>query len=75
VNGLEREFGEQISFIRLNAADDAEGQAAFEALNGRGHPLLILFTASGIEARRSVGVPQEDDLAQALQGLLTLSGE
>ena len=74
VDGLKREYGERIAFVSLNAADNGEGQAAFEALNGRGHPLILLFTPRGTEVRRIVGVPQEQDLELGLMGLLQISG-
>jgi hypothetical protein len=32
VNELEVEFGNEVAFLYMNAADNAEGQQAFEAL-------------------------------------------
>jgi len=64
------QYGEDMVFVSLNAADNGPGQVAFEALGLRGHPAIVLFKADGTETQRSVGIPDEDTLRQDLEGLL-----
>ena len=56
VNGLEEGFRDKVQFEYLNAADNAAGQKAFEALNLPGHPSYVIFSSDGKETYRSFGV-------------------
>jgi thiol:disulfide interchange protein len=66
VNGLEDEFSDQIYFLRLNAADGAKGESAFNRLSLPGHPSFVIFTPNGQEQKRIFGVVEEKILRTAL---------
>lgn len=70
VNGLEAEYGQQIAFVNLNAADRGQGQQAFESLALPGHPAFVIFDASGAEQFRTFGVVEESALRAALEDAL-----
>lgn len=70
VNGLENEFTDQIFFLRLNAADGADGETAFNRLSLPGHPSFVIFTPEGQEQERLFGVVDEAALRIAVEGVL-----
>jgi hypothetical protein len=70
VNGLEAEFGNEVAFLYLNAADHAEGQQAFEVLDLPGHPSYVIFTPAGEERYRAFGIVSEDSLQLAIENTL-----
>jgi hypothetical protein len=69
VDGLEARYGDEIAFVRLDAADGAAGQQAFASLALPGHPSVVLFDADGRERFRSFGLIGEPDLEAAVQAL------
>ena len=71
VNGLEAEFGNEVAFLYLNAADNAEGQQAFESLSLPGHPGYVILTQAGDELYRSFGIMREDSLQSAIENSLS----
>jgi hypothetical protein len=66
VNRLEADFGKQIVFRRLNAADGAGGQQAFTQLALPGHPAFLIFMPDDREVYRSFGLIEEAALRDAL---------
>ena len=70
VNGLENEFADQIFFLRLNAADGAEGESAFNRLSLPGHPSFVIFTPDGQEQERLFGVVEAETLRTAIENVL-----
>ena len=70
VNGLEDEFSDQIFFLRLNAADGAAGEAAFNQLSLPGHPSFVIFTPDSQEQERLFGVVDEAALRTAIESVL-----
>ena len=46
VDGLEKDFGEQVEFRRIDAGTQ-DGQAAFRAYGLRGHPGYVLINPGG----------------------------
>jgi hypothetical protein len=70
VNGLQGEFGEQIDVVSLNAADGAEGQAAFVFYGLRGHPTVMLVEPGGAIAWTRTGLVTQEELEQELQEVL-----
>ncbi len=72
VNGLEDQYGEQMAFALLNAADEAEGETAFKALRLGGHPASLIFASDGKELFRELGSVTETDLVEAISQVLGL---
>lgn len=70
VNGLEDEFSDQVFFLRLNAADGAEGESTFNRLSLPGHPSFVIFTPDGQEQERLFGVVDAAALRAALESVL-----
>jgi len=70
VNGLEAEFGNEVTFLYMNAADDGEGQRAFESLYLPGHPSYVIFVPTGEELYRAFGIVSEDSLQLAIENAL-----
>jgi hypothetical protein len=71
VNGLEAEFDSEVAFIYMNAADETEGQRAFESLNLPGHPSYVVFAPAGEELYRSFGIVSERSLRGAIESALS----
>jgi thiol:disulfide interchange protein len=67
VDGLEAEFSDQIFFLRLNALDGAEGEAAFNRLALPGHPSFVIFTPDNQEQERIFGVVEAEVLRTVLE--------
>lgn len=70
VNGLEEDYTEQMSFVYLDARDNASGQAAYEEIALRGHPGIVIYTPDGEEQYRRIGQVDEDTLRQAVSDVL-----
>ena len=70
VNGLEAAFGNEVVFLYMNAADNAEGQQAFETLHLPGHPSYVIFAHTGEERYRAFGIVSEDSLQLAVENAL-----
>lgn len=69
VNGLEDEYGAQVTFQHLNAA--AEGRQLFQRYNLRGHPSYVILNTEGDVVWRRVGEVPRETLAEALQEALS----
>lgn len=70
VYGLEEEFGGEVLFLFVDAADGTAGQSYFVSLGLRGHPAVLIFRPGGEEAYRALGLVTEDELRDALAALL-----
>jgi hypothetical protein len=70
VNRLAADFGEQIAFRSINAADGADGQRVFTQLALPGHPAFAIYLPDGREVYRSFGLVEEAVLRDALTGSL-----
>jgi hypothetical protein len=53
VDGLELDYGDQVSFRWLDA--ESEGRAAFTAFGLRGHPAFVIIDTAGEVLWKSVG--------------------
>ncbi len=71
VDELQAEFEGRVSVVYLNAFDRDQGEAAFAVLSLPGHPGSVIFNADGEEIFRRVGIVDEGDLRQVIEGLLT----
>lgn len=69
MNRLQEQYTADIEFVSLNAADNAEGQAAFGQLTLIGHPSIVIFSADGQEVYRGFGSFEEDDLSAELDAV------
>jgi thioredoxin-like negative regulator of GroEL len=66
VNGLEDEFGGEITAVRLNATDSES--AALQSQYGlRGHPSFLVLDASGDVVERFFGPRNEETLRMAIE--------
>lgn len=65
VNGLEEEFGAEISVVRLNAAEpkNVELQQGFGL---RGHPAFVVLDGNGRPTETFIGPQSEETLRAAL---------
>lgn len=70
VDGFEDEYGDQITFERLNALDNGVGQATFNQLQLPGHPSFVLFSAGGTEVWRGFGQQEASLLENAIRDVL-----
>ncbi len=69
VDGLAQEFGNQVTFWRVNA-DSEEGAAWQSALEVRGHPTIVVVDENGRVWERFYGVQPAAVLRQGLQAML-----
>jgi len=67
VDGLGEEYRQQVDFVYLNAADRAQGQAAYEAYGLRGHPAFVWVEPSGAVGWKRIGEMSADTLEQAIR--------
>lgn len=70
VDGLEAQYGQQITFQRINA-NGSDGPAIMRAYRIQGHPTLLLFDQTGREVKRLIGPQSAESMAGLLQQLLT----
>lgn len=70
MNGLQAQYSENVAFESLNAADNADGQSAFEQLILPGHPSIVIFDADGQEVYRAFGSFEEEILESELIALI-----
>ncbi len=68
VDGLEQEYGNRMTFQRLNAA--WEGQALFQRYNLPGHPAYVIVDKQGNVVWRFVGQTTRETLEQAIRRAL-----
>ncbi len=67
VDGLEQTYSESVTFQRLNARDEAEGQALFESLALPGHPSYVVTRPDGTETYRAFGIVEQSALVSAIE--------
>jgi hypothetical protein len=65
VDRLKDTYGDQVTFLDLDAAGD--GKKAFRAGNLPGHPSYVVLRADGAEVWRGFGVLDEADLVTPLR--------
>lgn len=70
MNRLQEQYTDSIEFVSLDAADNANGQSAFEQLTLPGHPSIVIFDAEGNEIYRGFGTFEESVLDTELSELL-----
>jgi thioredoxin-like negative regulator of GroEL len=71
VDGLEAEYGERVTFQRLNV-NEAGGSAAAQAYRVRGHPAIVVLDAGGNLVWSRVGVQPREAVAGALESALSI---
>lgn len=65
VDRLRDTYGDQVTFLDLDAEGD--GEDAFRAGNLPGHPSYVVLRADGLEVWRGFGILSESDLVAPLQ--------
>lgn len=70
MNRLQEQYNNDVEFVSLNAADDADGQAAYEQLVLPGHPSIVIFDADGQEVYRGFGTFEEENLSAEIEAFL-----
>jgi thiol:disulfide interchange protein len=68
VDGLEQEYGNRMTFQRLNAASG--GRALFQRYNLPGHPAYVIVDKQGTVVWRFVGQTTRETLEQAIRRAL-----
>lgn len=66
VDGLAIEYGDQVIFKRVNAAE-GEGPAIMQGYRIQGHPTILIFDDQGQETQRIVGPQSQETVTAALQ--------
>lgn len=69
VDGLERQFGGQLAFQRINA-NEGDGPAIMRAYRIQGHPTILLIDPQGQEVNRFIGPQSAEQLTEVLQQVL-----
>ena len=69
MNGLESEYGSQIDFVRLNAAEP-DNEAIQRGYGLRGHPTVALVNANGTAEAVFIGEQSAETLRTAIARLL-----
>ena len=70
VDGLQEEYGDQVSFISFNVKDNGDGATFFQSLSLPGHPSIVIFTPDGEEVYRRFGIVSFDDLDNTLLDII-----
>jgi mono/diheme cytochrome c family protein len=74
VDGLERQYGDQITFQRINA-NEGDGPSFMRAYRVQGHPTFLIIDRQGHEVGRLIGPQSPEKLAEALQQVLASAAE
>ena len=69
VDGLEREYGDQVAFKRINAVE-GEGPAIMRGYRIQGHPTTLIFDSQGQETQRIIGPQPLETVTTALQQVI-----
>lgn len=69
VDGLEAQYGNQITFERIEANSD-DGPVIMRAYRLQGHPTFLFLDQNGREINRLIGPQSAETMGQALQQLL-----
>ena len=67
-DGLEVEYGERLTVLRLNAQD--KGRDAFVAYDLRGHPSFVIIDSTGRVLWKAVGQQSRSHLETAIHQAL-----
>ncbi len=70
MNGLESEYGDLITFQKLNV-DEPDGALAAQAYRIRGHPTVIILDANGKQIWSRTGALTRSDYAEAIESALS----
>lgn len=70
MNGLEADYGTQINFIRLNAAQP-DNEAYQQTLGLRGHPTVAVLAADGGAEATFFGPQSAETLRVAIETVLS----
>jgi hypothetical protein len=66
VDGLQGDFGEDMTFIDVNALS-GNGAQAFRQLRLPGHPSVVIFSSSSAEVYRAFGIVSIEQLRDAIE--------
>ena len=69
MNGLEDEYGTQLEFIRLNAAEP-DNEAIQREYGLRGHPTVAIIDADGNAEAKFIGEQSAETLRDAIESML-----
>ncbi len=69
MNGLEGEYGTQIDFVRLNAAEP-DNEAIQRQFGLRGHPTVAILDADGNAQAKFIGEQSAETLRDAIETVL-----
>ncbi len=69
VDGLEEQYGDQVSFQRVNV-DEKDGKALAQRYRVRGHPAIVILDAADNVIWSRVGVLPRADVAGVLESVL-----
>ena len=69
MNGLESEYGTQIDFVRLNAAEP-DNEAIQQQFGLRGHPTVAILDAGGNAQAKFIGEQSAETLRDAIETVL-----
>ena len=69
VNGLEKEFGTQVEFRRIDA-NSTDGQEVFHSFNLRGHPSYVIINPEADVLWLGLGEQSRDILIEHLRQAL-----
>ena len=69
MNGLEGEYGTQIDFVRLNAAEP-DNEAIQRQFGLRGHPTVAILDADGNAQAKYIGEQSAETLRDAIETVL-----
>jgi hypothetical protein len=72
VNGLQREFGEQLAFEQRNASSESD-QALLRTYGPRGHPSYVIVDETGKALWSANGPMSEEALRQVLRRIVSSS--
>jgi len=69
VDGLEKDYGDQVAFKRINA-DKGDGPRIIREYRILGHPTVLLVAKDGKELQRFIGPQSAEVLTTALNNQL-----
>jgi hypothetical protein len=71
VDGLREQYGDQVSFVYLNAQDGGQGEEAFSFYGLRGHPSLVFVRTDGAVSWIKPGISTRAELQTAIEQEIT----
>jgi hypothetical protein len=71
VDGLQEQYGDQVSFVYLNAQDGGQGEKAFSFYGLRGHPSLVFVRTDGEIGWINPGISTRAELQTAIEQEIT----